>query len=316
MRLAAPAGEARDDSPKLAAQPDGSTLVVYENSSRDGAGRSITRLRSLVASPRGRLGPSRDLGEGSIARDGFRADGAGDVAVCCLNGPAAAGPMALVRRLRRTHVAHWVPSAGWSTVAPALAEFETIESVAPGGGSLALGTTDVRLGEEAASFGIPGLVRVTTGGAILPTRAAGVTVPRRAFGPVVALDGAGRDVIVYQEKDRRSPFSTTAPLCAATATRGGAFSARRTLDAGRASQPAVRRYRGGAIVAWEAPGRRWLVSIERGGRFDPAPAPNGRGPSHIGQDFHYNRDMVVSGRWVVLAWTAIDGSIRASVGTF
>ena len=316
VRLAAPAGSSSDDSPKLAAQRDGSTLVLYENSYRDAARRFVTRLRSLVVSPRGRLGPIRDLGEGSIDRDGFRADAAGHAAVCCLNGPASGAPPALAYDLPRTHVARWIPGAGWSTVAPALAEYETIESVAPGGGSLALGTTDVRLGGEAASFGIPGLVRVTAGGAILPTRAAGVQVPRRAFGPVVALDGAGRDVIVYQEKDRPAAFSTTAPLYGATAARGRAFSARRTLDAGRAAQPAVRRYRDGAIVAWESPGRRWRVSIERGGRFEPAPAPDGLGPSHIGQDFHYNRDMVASGRWVVLAWTAIDGSIRASVGSF
>jgi hypothetical protein len=79
-----------------------------------------------------------------------------------------------------------------------------------------------------------------------------VVVARRAFGPVIAIDGAGRDVLVF--------------------------------------------------------------AIERDGRFAPAPAPEGRGPSLAGQDFAYNRDIATNGRYVVLCWTALGGSIRASVG--
>ncbi|MGZ6652216.1 MAG: hypothetical protein ACXVHB_32925, partial [Solirubrobacteraceae bacterium] len=65
--------------------------------------------------------------------------------------------------------------------------------------------------------------------------------------------------------------------------------------------------------AWQAPNYRWGVAVERGGRFAAARAPSG-GPSQIGEDFEYSRAMATGGRYVVLTWTAHDGSIRVSVG--
>jgi len=99
-----------------------------------------------------------------------------------------------------------------------------------------------------------------------------------------------------------------------TAPPGQAFAARQRLDGSSGWQPSVLAYRGGAIAAWQVPGLRWRVSIERGGTFRRAPAPDGPGPSTVSQDFHPNRDMVTNGRYVVLCWTALDGSIRAAIG--
>ncbi len=141
-----------------------------------------------------------------------------------------------------------------------------------------------------------------------------MTVARRAFGPNVAIDGAGRSVLVYQEKDHAAPFSRSAPVYAVTAPPGQPFAGRQQLDGGSARQPSVMAYGKGAIAAWQGPGLRWRVSVERGGTFRRAPVPDGAGPSNVSQDYHFNRDMVTNGRYVVLCWTALDGSIRAAVG--
>ncbi len=135
----------------------------------------------------------------------------------------------------------------------------------------------------------------------------------RAFGPVVAIGGAGENVLVYQEKSAPAAFSRSAPVYAVTGPRAGAFGARQVLDQGLARQPAVRTYGTGAVAAWEAPGHRWGIAIERGGLFRPAPAPAG-GPSNVGEDFNYSRDIATAARYVALTWTAIDGTVRVSIG--
>lgn len=313
--LLVPGGGGDDDSPKLAAQPGGGTLVVFENTYRDAKGTFHSRLRSVVVSARGRLGAVQELGDGSLRRDSFRAAASGQAAVCCLAGPPPATPAPLFVEPPRTNVATYLPGVGWSIVKPTLGASEAIETVAPRGGALALGTIDTRNRGDAGSFGVPGMLRVAVGGAIGPVRPAPVVVPRRSFGPVVAIDGAGRDVLVYQEKDHAAAFSRRAPLYAVTAPAGEAFATRRRLDGGEAYQPAVLPYRDGAIVAWQAAEGRWRLSIERGGSLRRAPAPSGPGPSHVGEDFNYNHDMATRGRHVVLCWTALDGSVRASVGT-
>jgi hypothetical protein len=214
-----------------------------------------------------------------------------------------------------TYVASFTPGGGWTVVMVPLASSQRIETVGPSATALALGVIDERNAGDAGTFGIPALLHVAAGPTFGAVRPAGVVVPRRAFGPVVAIDGAGRDVIVYQEKDRAAAFSREGPVYAATAAPSEPLSARRRLDGGLAYEPAVLPYGRGAIVAWQASGSRWRVSIERGGVFRSAPAPAGRGPSRVGEDFNYNHDMAAAGRHVALVWTAQDGSIRASVGT-
>lgn len=288
-------GTPDDDSPKLAAQPDGSTLLVYE--SKQG-------LNSVLIPRAGRPGAPRMLGPGFLKRDGFRAAPNGQAAVCCLTAP-----------MTPTAVAVHAPGVGWSVLTPPLPARTEVETAGPGAGAVALGTIDVRGGGEAGAQGIPGLMRIGPGGVFAPIKAGPVTNPRLALGPVVAIDGSGRDVLVYQEKDRPAAFSRDAPVYAVVSAPGSPFGARQVLDRGRGHQPAVAAYRDGAVAAWQARGNRWRVSVERNGTFKRAEAPAGRGPSLVGEDFNYSHDMAANGRYVVLTWTALDGSVRASIGT-
>lgn len=210
-------------------------------------------------------------------------------------------------------VANYVPGTGWSQATPALGTSEAIETVAPGGGSVALGAIDVHRRGDAGSLGLPGLLRLQPDGSFAAPLAAPVISASRSFGPVPAIDGAGNDVLAYQEKIKPSPFSRTAPLYGVSAAPGGTFGTRQLLDAKNAYLPLVRRYRDGAIVAWETPSNRWRVSVERGGVFRSSAAPAG-GPSRVGEDFDYSRDIATGGRYAVLCWTASDGSILASIG--
>ncbi|MEA2220004.1 MAG: hypothetical protein QOJ35_2630 [Solirubrobacteraceae bacterium] len=297
-----------DGSPKLAAQPDGGTLVVYG---------SRTGLHSVLISPAGRPGSPRELGLGSLKHDSFRAAPNGQVAVCCMTPPAAAVPPlpALPPPSPPTPVALYAPGAGWSILTPPLAAGTEVETVGPGAGAVALGTIDVQGGGEVGTQGVPGLLRIGPGGTFAPNRTGPVRSARRALGPVVAIDGSDRDVLVYQEKDRPAAFSRDAPVYAVVSNPLSPFGARQVLDRGLAHEPAVSAYRDGAVAAWQAPGNRWRVSVERDGRFERAQVPAGPGPSMVGEDFNYSHDMAADGRYVVLAWTALDGSVRASVGT-
>ncbi len=305
-RLLASGGTASDDSPKLAAQPDGSTVVVYE--SRAG-------LSTVTISPAGRPGARRTLGPGAMKRDSFRAAPDGQAAVCCLTPPAAAAPPPPAQApAAPAPVAVYAPAGGWSVLTPPLAPRTVVETVGPGAGAVALGTIDVLGGGEAGDQGVPGLMRLGPGAAFAPIKTGPVKAPKRALGPVVAIDGSGRDVLVYQEKDRPAAFSRDAPAYAVVSAPGSPFGARQVLDRGRVHQPAVSAYRDGAVAAWQAPGNRWRVSVERDGRFKRAEAPAGPGPSNVGEDFHYSHDMAANGRYVVLTWTALDGSVRASIG--
>lgn len=311
FQLAAADG-AQDDSPRLVAQPGGSTLVVFESTFSN---PRVTRLRSVVVSPRGRLGKVRDLGEGYMRRAGLRAAADGHVAVCCLAGPPPTTPLPPWVPTPQTRVASFVPHVGWSILEPSVGPSDVIETVAPAGGAVAFGTIRVaRRGEGDSVFGVPTVLRMAAGGTSEPPHAAGVTVARRAFGPIVAIDGAGRSVLVYQEKDRPAPFSRSAPVYAVTAAPGRPFAGRQKLYAGSGRQPSVIAYGKGAVATWQAPGLRWRVSVERGGTFRRAPVPDGPGPSLVSQDYYVNRDMAANGRYVVLCWTALDGSIRATVG--
>lgn len=311
-RLVARTSRAGDDHPEVVGQPDGSTLVVYENSFRDSAGRFRTRMRSLVITRAGRVSRVLEIGRGAIHRDGFRAAANGQAAFCCLETPNAAQPPFYTTPLRST-VASWAPGRAWSSVAAPLAQNVDVQTVGPNRGAVAVGVTAATRGGESVTLGVPGLVRIGVGNALSPARPVPVVRATRAFGPVVTIDGSSRDVVVYQEKTRSRAFSRNAPIYAVAADAGAAFGARQRLDAADAYQPHVRPYRSGAIVAWQS-GDRWGVSIERDGRFRRAPAPVGPGPSGVGEDFHFNRDLATRARYAVLAWTARDASVRISIG--
>lgn len=298
-----------DDSPKAAIQPDGATLVVYENAYR--APGYVTRLRTVRISRAGRTGRMSTLGYGSILRDGFRAAPSGSVAVCCLRpaGSALNGPIPAPGV-----VARYAPSTGWSTLTPPLVAPERIETVAPGRADVAIGTVDAVHSGDAGVSGTPGLMRADEQGVFGPLLQAPVTRPGYALGPVAAIDNAGRSVLVYQEKSVPKAFSRVAPIYAVSGPAPGPFGTRQTLDAGNARLPALLAYRTGALAAWEAPHNRWGVAVERGGRFARVPAPPG-GPSNVGEDFNFSRGMAASGRYAALTWTARDGSVRVSLAT-
>ena len=293
-----------DDMPKAAIQPDGSTLVLYETATRTPATGYVTELRSV----RIRRGPRPTkptvIGRGSVARDGFGAASDGRVAACCTGD--------LANHARPATVAAYAPAGGWAILAPPLRPGQDVESVGVGRGDVVLGTVDVAHSGDVGVSGRPGLVRADSRGTFGAPLAAPVVRPGLAFGPVAAVDTAGRSVLVYQEKSAPKAFSRLAPLWAVTARLGGTFGARRSLDKGLARFPQMRAYRAGAIVVWEAPNNRWGLALERDGRFEAGPTPAG-GPSAMGEDFIRSRDIATAGRYAALAWTAKDGSVRASI---
>jgi hypothetical protein len=305
------AGKIGDDDPKPALQPDGSIVVVYQNAYRNSAGRFITRLRSVVLDSSAHPSHFDEIGLGSLGRDSFRASANGQLAACCVDGPPVEAPAAS----SPGSVTTFAPAYGWKQLTPPITKNQDVETVATGRGDVLLGTVDVEKGGEAGSLGTPGLRRAGPDGIFGPQLLAPVSVAHLAFGPVVAIDGSGRSVLVYQEKDKAAAFSRDAPVYAVTAAAGEPLPAtRQKLDSSRAYQPAVRPYGSGAVAAWETGKGTWGVALERDGRFTKAKAPAG-GPSSIGEDFAYNRDMATRGRYIVLTWTAKDGSVRASRGT-
>lgn len=318
-RLVSRGSKIGDDSPKLAGQSDGSVVIVYENAYRDSKGRYHVRLRSVVLPrTRGVTGAFVALGDGSLARDGFRTTRDGRVAVCCLDDPDALPPgtPTLVAVERRGLVASYAPGSGWSTLIAPLGKSGKIETVAPGARDTALGIVDARLGGESNTFGVPQLLRADSQGAFGPPLIAPVANEKKAFGPVVAIDGSERNVLVYQEKTGVSAFSSSAPLYAVVGEPGGEFGARKLLDSHQARQPAVAPLGSGALAAWQTTGNKWRVSREHGGVFKGVKPPTGLGPSIVGEDFNYNRDMAANGSYALLVWTAKDASIRVSRGKF
>jgi hypothetical protein len=132
---------------------------------------------------------------------------------------------------------------------------------------------------------------------------------------VVAIDGSARSVLVYQEKTVPQAFSRLAPVYAVAAAPGQPLGPRQLLDGALTDEPTVRPYGAGAIAAWRRPGDRWGVAVERNGTFTKVAAPAGRGPSKVGEDFVYSRGVATAGRYAALIWTAVDGTIRVSVGS-
>jgi hypothetical protein len=107
-----------DDSPKLAAQPDGSTVAIYESSDHDRSDAVLRVLRAIRLRADGRPGTPRTLGAGHLRRDSFRSAPTGQVAVCCLLNPPASPPPPSWIAPRATIFASYVPGAGWSIVTP------------------------------------------------------------------------------------------------------------------------------------------------------------------------------------------------------
>jgi hypothetical protein len=295
-----------DDFPYAVAEDDGATLVVYVNAYRTHDGTYVTRTRSVVVGGDGRPRRVVRVADGSPARDGFSATANGDAAVvtCCVANADGVS--------RNASVAVYAPGAGWRQVAPPLSTSEQVETVGPWRGDLTLGIVDVLHRGDSGSSGRPGLLRAGANGVFGPLLQAPVIKPGLAFGPVAAVDGKRRSILVYQEKDAPKAFSRVAPIYAVTAARSGAFGARQLLDRRLARFPQVAAYRDGALAVWEAPSHRWGVAVERGGTFRPAPAPAG-GPSNVGEDFLRNRSLATAGQFAAVVWTARDGGIRASI---
>ena len=301
-RLAAPGGRRGDDSAKAAAEPDGSTVVVYE--SGDG-------VRTVTISAAGRPGAPTTLGDGGFDHDSVRAAPDGTLVACCIAPPPVSDPNQPPHTAAK--VAVYRAATGWRLVSAAPIGRDAIETVFGTATGLVLGTVKVAQGGDAGVLGVPGLARAEAGDVLTAPLPAPMDRPDRGLAPDVAIDGSGRSVLLFEEKARAQAFSRAAPVYASVAAaRATALPHRRRLDARLGYEPAVRPLGTGAIGVWQDPGHRWGVAVEQGGTFRPAAAPAGPGPSTLGEDFSYAYDLEASGAHAVLAWVASDGSIRVS----
>ncbi|HVP01886.1 MAG TPA: hypothetical protein VMT10_04890 [Solirubrobacteraceae bacterium] len=310
-QLIPPGSKIGDDFAHLAAQPGGSIVVAYTNAFREPSGKYTTRLRAVTLSATGAVGPVRDLGNGFLDHDSFRAGPGGRAVICCLDTPLPPGRYGQFR----TAGAVFTPGAGWRRLDPPLGPRLAVETVAVGDGPVAWGTIDVKRSGDAGLLGVPGVIAAQASGVFGPPLAAALTGPStRGLHPVVAVDGSGRVVLVFQQKTAPRSFDRRGPVWATTGPTVGPLAQPIRLDASLAYQPTVRAYGRGAVAAWATGAQRWGVAVERGGVFRPAAAPPGR-PSTAGEDFSYNRDLAAAGRYAGLAWVDSDGSVMASVGT-
>jgi hypothetical protein len=287
---------ARDaDSAYAAAQADGSVVVVFE---------SHAGLATRTISPRGVPGAERVLGRGGFGHDTVRVAPDGTLAACCVT-PRNDDPNVPADTAEK--VAVFRAAAGWQLLsADGLGDRDAIESVFADATDQIAGFVRVHTGGDAGVLGEPGFVRSAGASSLVaPSLVPGVK-PTRGLAPSATIDGAGRSVLVYQEKARAEAFSREAPVYASLGA------GRQRLDAGDGYQPAVRPLADGAIATWRHAPDRWRVAIEHDGRFRAAPVPSGRGPSYPGEDFSYNHDLATSGHHAVLAWTGRDGGVRVA----
>ena len=301
-RLAERGSKRGDDSARVAAQPDGSAVVVYE--SGDG-------IRAVTISAAGTPGAPVTLGKGGFDHDSVRAAPDGTLAACCIR-PVVSDPSVPPDTAPR--VAVYRSAGGWRLVSAAAVGTDDIQTVFGTAGGLVLGTTHVMQSGDAGVQGVPGLARAGADDVVGAPLRAPVTRPNRGLAPDVTIDGSGRSVLVFQQKTKPQAFNRTAPVWASVASAGASsFPARRRLDARQAYQPTVRPLGPGAVAVWQAPSSRWGVAIERDGSFRRAPAPSGPGPKmHLGEDFNYAYHLATAGDHAVLAWISADGAIRLS----
>ena len=208
-----------------------------------------------------------------------------------------------------------VPLGGGLAPRPAAAVGkDKIETVFASASALVLGTIHVAVGGDAGVQGVPGLARAGADDVVGAPLPAVVSRPSRGLAPDVTIDGSGRNVLVFQEKPKPQAFQRDAPVFATVSPPGAAaFTARSRLYSRATYQPTVRPLGAGAIAAWQVPGSRWGVAIERAGSFHRAPAPSGPGPKiHLGEDFNYAYDLATSGDYAVLAWVSAEGAIRVA----
>lgn len=301
-RLAAKSGKHGDDDARTAAQPDGSVLVLWEGS---------RALRTLTISPTGRPGRAHDLAPGSFDHDSTRVAPDGTIAACCVSPPVVKTPNEPPETDQRVLVHR--PGGEWEQVSLAGVGDDAVETVWATRESLLLGTLDVRHGGDAGLLGLPSLARAATGAPVPAALRAPTRSPGSALAPHVTIDGSGRSVLAYQEKDSPAAFSRRAPVYVTVAPPGASRLPRRQrLDAQLGYEPAVRPLGPGAIAVWQAPKERWRVAVETDGRFRRVSAPRGPGPSGYGEDFNYAYDVQSAGRHAVLAWVSRDGAIRLS----
>jgi hypothetical protein len=298
----APRGSKRgDDSPKAAAEPDGSTVVVYESSGR---------VRAVTISAAGRPGVSTVLGHGGFDHDTVRAAPDGTLAACCIE-PVVSDPNLPPDTAQK--VAVYRAGTGWTLVSAGAVGHDAIETVFGTATDLVLGTTKVAQGGDAGVLGVPSLARAGADDVLAVPLRAPVVRANHGLAPSVAIDGSGRSVLLFQEKAKARAFTRTAPVYATVAAAGAtALPRRQSLDGRLGYEPAVRPLGPGAIGVWQDPGARWGVAIERDGTFHHAPAPAGDGPTTDGEDFNYAYDLEAAGTHAVLAWVARDGAVRVS----
>jgi hypothetical protein len=288
------------DMARAAAEPDGTTEVVYEY--------GPSALRAVTIGASGAVHGLTRLGLGDLGHDTVRAAADGTLAACCVvprnddpNVPADLSEKVAVYR-----------HGAWSLVSATGLDHDrdVIQTVFATGTDLLAGVLEVHAGGDAGVLGVPGIARgdLSTAPQLVP----GVT-PTRGLQPGVAIDGSGRSVLVYQEKDVSKAFSRDAPVYASVAAAGApALTDRQQLDASEAYEPTVRPFGPGALAAWRTGSGRWGIAIERDGTFSRAAAPSGPDPSNAGEDFSYNNDLATNGAHAVLAWTARNGAIQVS----
>ncbi len=287
----------------MAAEPDGSAVVVYE---------SADRVRAVTISPAGLPGAPVTLGTGGFDHDSVRAAPDGTLAACCISPPTVRDPNIPPDTAQK--IAVYRPTGGWRLVPTALGDRGEIETVYGNAGALLLGFVDVRESGDAGYLGNPGLARAGADDILDPPLLAPVTRPSRALAPSVAIDGSGRSVLVFQEKTRSQAFRRDAPVYASVAAPDAtALPTRQRLDAHQAYEPTVRPFGPGAIAVWQGAASQWKVAIERDGTFAPAPAPPGaRTRKFLGEDFDYAYGLGTAAGYAVFAWVAPDGSINVS----
>jgi len=285
---------------RIAQQPDGSVVAAVETSGP---------VWGLKIARSGTPGKATVIGYGGLDRDSVRAAADGTLALCCVSSTPFSRYSALPQS-----IAVFRAGVGWTTLPVALPQFTSIETVAATQRRIVVGVIAHYTSGDAGVLGVPGLVSTTSPTNTLgPVLSAFVDRPSRGLQPVVAIDGSGRNVLLYQDKTHSEAFMRTAPIWATVAPANAtALPARELVYAGEGFEPLLRPLGKGTIAAWAGPHDRWHAGLELNGRFKSAPVPSGPGPSNVGRDFNYNHDMATAGGYAVLVWTTADSRVAVS----